>query len=997
MKIKSLKIGTSLIAGFLIMVIFVITIGVVSYIQSGELQKQTEMLYEHPLEVRRAVDYLQYNILKMRFETRNLMLAKSKAEQDVAIENIEIAASGFHNEFDIIRSKYLGPQKDVNEAFDAFVAWNVTRQEMIANAKAGDIEKVKEMVKADGAVGKLREEMVKKIAVIDKFASNKSDVIYESSKHLKRDLNFIMVVIVLGMLIIGIVIIYALISQIRKPIYLLSDVANNLSNGNYVVRATNIPDNEFKILSDTFNSLALHLQSEVELRDMESALAEIMLSEDDEQKFFNKLLSALGRFTNSQIAAIYLLNEDKTKLEHYFSIGTDDNARVSFDTQNYEGELGSVLLSKRIQTIKNIPIDTRFIFNTTSGKLVPREILTIPIVLGQEVVAVLSLASIRNYTTISGLLIEKIYDTLNARVVGVLTYSKLKEYTKKLGYISTYNRNLIDANIDPFVVINMDGIITDVNVATENITGLSRDKLIGTDFSQYFARPEKAKESNKQVYSEGFVRNFELYLKHVNGKETPVLFNATLYRDIAENKYGVFASVRDITETKKIENELIKLNDYLLQRTEELKKLNTELEAQKTALSNQSIELAQQNSLLELQKEQLNETNKLKSNFLSNMSHELRTPLNSVIALSGVLHRRLTNKIPDEEYGFITVVERNGKQLLNIINDILDISRIEAGKVEIIEEKFNVNQLISEIISMMKPLADEKNLDLIHKSPAEKLMVISDITKITHILQNLISNALKFTLKGNVIVEASRLNDTVSIKVSDTGIGIAQEHIEYIFDEFRQAESGTARKYGGTGLGLAIAKKYANLLGGEVIVSSNLGEGSVFTLSLPIVQTYSVADEHDHQDDSHPMLETNQDLNVERNSETKARILIIEDSEPAIVQLCDFLAEANFDVLVASGGNEALKILDETMPDAIILDLMMPDIDGFTVLSSIRESVKTENIPVLILTAKHITKEELSFLKKNNIHQLIQKGDINKSDFLQSINKMIQIHPAPGK
>lgn len=987
MKLKSLRIVPSLIVGFSIMILFVATLGIVSYIQSGELQEQTETIYEHPLQVRRAVDYLQFNILNMRFETRNLMLASNKEEQDAAIRNIEKATIGFNKEFDVIKTQYLGPKEHVNEAYDAFTEWNIVRQEMLAYAKSGNIAKVKEMVASDGMVGSLREKMIKKIGIIDQFAQNKADSIYKNSKHLKRDLNFTMSIIVLGMLVIGIVIIYVLILQIRRPIYMLAKVANNLSNGNYAVRATGIPDNEFKTLSDTFNSLAEHLQHEVELHDMETSLAEIMLSEDDEMKFFNKLLTALMQFTNSQIVAIYLLNADKKKLEHYFSIGTDDNARLSFDTESYEGELGAVLLSKRIQTIKNIPIDTRFIFNTTSGKLIPREIMTIPIVMGQEVVAVLSLASIRSYAPMSGLLIEKIYDTLNARVVSIITYSKIKEYSEKLSYISTYNRNLIDANVDPFIAINPEGEIIDVNIATENITGISKNQLINSNFANYFINSNKAQEAYKQVYSEGVVRNFELYLKSGNGSEIPVLFNATLYRDTIDNKLKAFVSLRDITEIKKIENELIKLNDYLLQRAEELKKLNNELEAQKAALSEQSIELAQQNSLLELQTEQLNQTNKLKSNFLSNMSHELRTPLNSVIALSGVLNRRLAHKIPDDEYGYLNVIERNGKQLLSIINDILDLSRIEAGKVELIEEQFELNQLIADMVIMLKPLAVEKNLELIHKFPLEKITIYSDATKTTHILQNLISNALKFTSEGHVLVEATRVGHTVSISVTDTGIGIAKEHLEQIFDEFRQAESGTARKYGGTGLGLSIAKKYAGMLGGEVTVTSELGKGSVFTLTLPIQergQSFS-----DNSLNKNPVTDVKNV--VETDLSGSYTILIIEDSEPAIVQLCDFLQEENFGVMVAQGGQEALKLLDETeiIPNAIILDLMMPDIDGFSVLKSIRDAEKTENIPVLILTAKHITKEELSFLRKNNIHQLIQKGDVNKADLLLSIRKMI--------
>jgi signal transduction histidine kinase/CheY-like chemotaxis protein len=413
---------------------------------------------------------------------------------------------------------------------------------------------------------------------------------------------------------------------------------------------------------------------------------------------------------------------------------------------------------------------------------------------------------------------------------------------------------------------------------------------------------------------------------------------------------------------------------------------NTELEAQKTEMAAQSSELMEQNRELEMQKVQLGEANRLKTNFLSNMSHELRTPLNSVIALSGVLNRRLAHKIPEDEYSYLEVIERNGKNLLLLINDILDISRIEAGREEIEIAKFSTKHLITEIVSLIHPQAEVKEIELMQKPDDNELFIASDIDKCRHILQNLVGNAVKFTEKGKVEISTAQKGKNVEITIKDTGIGIAENHLLHIFDEFRQADGGTSRRFGGTGLGLAIAKKYANLLGGTVSVKSQVGKGSSFTLSLPL--NYNAENR---------IIETATNLNAfkpvksispQKNNSQKT-ILLVEDSEPAIIQLKDFMEESGYKILVAHNGDEALGIISQIIPDAMILDLMMPGMDGFEVLKTIRGAEPTAHIPVLILTAKHITKEDLKLLKRNNVHQLIQKGDVNRVELLNSVETLL--------
>lgn len=999
MNLKDLKIGTQLQFGFAIMLLFVIVLGAVAYRQTDEISQQTEIIYNHPLPVREAIGKFRSDILIIGLDMRDLMLAKSDQEKQITIQSVELASADALQQLNVLKDKYLGPRSDIDGADKAFINWNTARTENMKLVLSGEIERVKKNISSTGNLEIYREQMIDKINKIDEFATKKADTLYASSNDLNDSLNNQLIVLVIVIILLSILINYLISTNIRKPLVKLTDVAHRFYKGDMDARSGYISKNEYGNLSESFNLMAANIQMNTELDHNSADILRVMLSKTDANEFFKVSLSTLAAYTNSQIAAVYLLSNDKKTFDLFESLGADHNAKQSFDAGRFEGEFGVVLSSRKVQYIKNLPDDSSFVFHTVSGKYIPREMITIPILAGSEIIAIISLATINNYKDSSLKLIENILDTLSVRVEGVLAHRKIKEFLEKIEKqkeeIETagkYNRGLIEASIDPMVIIDRDGRITDVNCSTEKVIGLPREKLIGTDFARYFTDPEKALVVYEQVFKLGDVQDFELAMRHIDGHVTPVLYNATVYRDEAGEVAGVFAAARDITEQKVTEKELNRLNDNLTQRSENLTLANCELEAQKTELTSQSAELAEQNAELEMQKKLLQEGSQLKTSFLSNMSHELRTPLNSVIALSGVLNRRLDKKIPEEEYSYLEVIERNGKQLLSLINDILDISRIESGREEIEITKFNVNIVIDDVVSMVYPQAKHKKIKLLHKTDGSELFISSDANKCRHILQNLIGNAVKFTDKGKVEISVQQIGENISIAVSDTGIGIAENHLPHIFDEFRQADSSTSRRFGGTGLGLAIAKKYANMLGGTISVTSVTGSGSEFVLVMPLqiivgnsmVETESTITFN---------LNNKQTNHIHVGDSTVKTILLVEDSEPAIIQMKDILEESGYHLLVAHHGGEALEIIAKTIPDAMILDLMMPGIDGFEVLKTIREAEPTAHIPVLILTAKHITKDELKFLKRNNVHELIQKGDVNRNDLQNAIASMVFPEP----
>jgi signal transduction histidine kinase/CheY-like chemotaxis protein/HAMP domain-containing protein len=850
MRIKDFNISTQLKIGFTFNILFIIIIGVISVLHSYQLGNQTDNLYNHPFQVRTAIGKLNTDVLSMRLATRDLLIVKTSRDKNEALQLMELSAQDAKIQFDVLKDKYLGPKSDVEAAYSAFVKWKIARETNTALAMEGKFEPVIESVRPTGEVGTLRDDMLRKINVIDNFAKNKAIQFYADTTELKNKMNLELLLLIVAILLITITGSYVFLRQIVDPVHELTDAARRFHEGDKAARSIIDAKNEFGVLSDTFNAMVDNIQSSVENDEKFTNISQIMLSEEDPRTFFRVTLLALCNHTESQMAAVYLLNENKTYYEHYESVGMDEGAKLHFSAIHPEGEFGSVIATHKIQFIKKIPHDTRFVFQTVSGKFIPREIISIPVLAGDELIAIISLAAVRTYTPTSLLLINDLLNTLCARVQGILTFRRMKNFSERL------------------------------------------------------------------------------------------------------------------------------------------EMQNTELEQQKTEMTAQAIELSEQNRELEVQKNQLKEANRLKTNFLSNMSHELRTPLNSVIALSGVLNRRLANKINEDEYSYIGVIERNGKHLLSLINDILDISRIESGREEVEITRFNLKSLVAEVTSMIMPQVDPEKLQLMQTGDNGDLCLVSDMQKIQHILQNLISNAVKFTEKGIVEIKTVQTNDQIIISVTDSGIGISAEHLPHIFDEFRQADGSTSRKYGGTGLGLAIAKKYANLLGGNISVTSILEKGSTFTLTLPV--EYNAEKRIiDLPEISHFTKSINPIPIQPTNAKT---VLLVEDSEPAIIQMKDFMEESGYRILVAQDGAEALAIIETTIPDAMIMDLMMPGVDGFEVLKTIRNVDKTAHIPVLILTAKHLTNEDLKFLKRNNVHQLIQKGDVNREDLLNAVVSMVSNH-----
>lgn len=345
-------------------------------------------------------------------------------------------------------------------------------------------------------------------------------------------------------------------------------------------------------------------------------------------------------------------------------------------------------------------------------------------------------------------------------------------------------------------------------------------------------------------------------------------------------------------------------------------------------------------------KELAETANRTKSAFLANMSHELRTPMNAIIGYSEMLIDDLTDAGQDQSIPDLQKIQSAGKHLLALINDILDLSKIEAGKMTVYCETFSIDSMVNDVVGTIAPLVQNKQNKLVVDVAPNLGNMRSDLTKVRQTLFNLLSNASKFTENGEVRLRISRVtdeHDKIQFVVRDTGIGMTQEQMDKLFQAFTQADATTTRKYGGTGLGLAISRHFCQMLGGDITVASALGEGSTFTVVLPIVTPMpaEIAKEP---------AATHAPVAPGTTGEVRSLVLVIDDDPAALDMMSRYLTKEGFSVLTANNGALGIELAKKHRPLAVTTDIMMPGVDGWSVISSLKNDPDTADIPVLVIT-----------------------------------------------
>jgi len=519
---------------------------------------------------------------------------------------------------------------------------------------------------------------------------------------------------------------------------------------------------------------------------------------------------------------------------------------------------------------------------------------------------------------------------------------------------SDYSLSLIEASHDPLFAISQEGKITDMNNASVEVTGLSRQELIGTDFFEYFTEPEKALEVYKKVFEKGFIADSPLILRHKNGKLIHVLFNGAVYKDDKENVLGAAIVARDVTNQKRIKTELIEAKIFA--------ELATEI-AEEAKINAEKAKAIAENAM------------KAKQQFLSNMSHEIRTPMNAIIGFTKVL---LRTDVTHKQKEYLTAIKISGDALIVLINGILDLAKVEAGKMLFEKTPFKMKSSISAMLHLFENKIQEKNLKLV-KEYDNKIpdVLVGDPIRLHQIVLNLVSNAVKFTSKGKITVSIDLMHEDpekviLKFAVTDTGIGISDEKIGTIFENFQQATSGTSKLYGGTGLGLAIVKQLVEPQGGTIRVHSMMHEGSTFSFTLPFQKTNAKA-----------KLE-NEVTKIE--SELKnIKVLVVEDIPLNQLLMKTLLDDFGFKCDIAENGKIAIEKLKENEYEIILMDLQMPEMNGFEATEYIRKTMKS-TIPIIALTAD-VTTVDLAKCKAIGLDDYLAKPVDEK----QLYNKIVNI------
>ena len=415
----------------------------------------------------------------------------------------------------------------------------------------------------------------------------------------------------------------------------------------------------------------------------------------------------------------------------------------------------------------------------------------------------------------------------------------------------------------------------------------------------------------------------------------------------------------------------------LEQQQTELEQTNVQLEEQSERLEAQRNALTRSNAAIELKARELEQASRYKSDFLANMSHELRTPLNSLLILSRLLADNPAGNLTDEQVKYARTVHASGNDLLALINDILDLSKIEAGQLDMRPERVVLKGLAEDIRRLFQPIADERKLQFDVRQEADAPEAIdTDRQRLDQILKNLLSNALKFTERGRIALSMSRTSDgRLTFAVTDTGIGISKEQQADIFDAFRQADGTISRKYGGTGLGLSISRELARLLGGTITVESEAGKGSRFTLAIPVrydPELVAAREERRIPADAAPhsiaaLTQPTQE-NTRRPAEDdrdhlgkSSRILLVVEDDSSFAGIVRDLAhEMGFRCLIASTAEEALDLARRYKPSAVVLDVGLPDQSGLAVLDRLKGDIATRHIPVHVVSGTDHTQTALS-------------------------------------
>ena len=477
------------------------------------------------------------------------------------------------------------------------------------------------------------------------------------------------------------------------------------------------------------------------------------------------------------------------------------------------------------------------------------------------------------------------------------------------------------------------------NKADLALIGKPEEEVIGKDDSEVYPAEVTAQfiADDRLVLEKGqSVLNREELVVNNLGQSTWLLTSKLPLYDHEGHISGMIGIGHNITERKQALELLMEREQKLKEKNEEYQKLNQEYLIVNEVLTESLERMQKMNEDLRTAKEKAEESDRLKTIFLSNMSHEIRTPMNAIFGFTQILRETSIDDTNREHY--LEVINSSCGRLLSVVNDIIDISKIESGIIELQYRNVNLNDLLKELHNFYSELCKNKDLSLdVQSQFSDKVCCNTDETKLQQILSNLIDNAIKFTEKGRISVLCGIKDNMLEFSLKDTGIGIVDKDQMIVFDRFRQADENYTRKFGGTGIGLAIAKAYVNKLGGKIWLESVKGKGTTFYFNIPYIPVAATE------------ISQNEVKEAEVYNWSGKKILIAEDEKSNYEYLAEVLESTQITIYHAKNGEEAISIFKSSNPDLILMDIKMPKVDGYLATKKIRE--KNKKIPIIALTA----------------------------------------------
>ncbi|WP_291327961.1 response regulator [Desulfovibrio sp. UCD-KL4C] len=984
--LDEMTIKVKLIATFVIITIALIFFGSFILIEMDTLGNLTTTLYEHPLRVSNAAQSAHKGVIRIQALMKDIVASKNEAEIHKQMVSIQQVEKKVFDQLDIVRNYILGERgkKLEDDTRRTLLQWKVVRTRIVTLIHEGKRKEALKIFQLENSdkVNALEFNMHDLTA----YARNKADGFMEDANNVQSSITtntlIMLALLVIFFYFIGSALIKHLVCKIEDLQLTVSDITESGDLKEISV----VGDNELSKLAASFNELVRSLSRQLWLREGLNKLNDELTVASSPELFAESVLKFLASHMQATTGAFFIHDEKEKSSSLLASYAMVEGESFTNKFANGEGIIGQVA-KERIPKILTVVSKDEALIQSGTLSIVPNTIFVSPLLVGEKLLGLIEITLFHELGQIEQVFMKTACHSIATSLKSIL------------------QRDQIDA-----------------------------------------------------LYAETSAQNAEL------------------------------AKTSEVARKAKEEIEL---------RNEELRIRSEELRLQTNLLNSQKNEL-------EVKQIQIEEADRLKSEFLSNMSHELRTPLNSILALSQLMQIKGTGKDEKKEAEYLNVIERNGKHLLSLINDILDLSKIEAGRMDIFPVSFIPAELLEEVATTIRPLLEDKSLSFVSKVDYYDDM-FSDRDKIRQILLNLLSNAVKFSDRGTIEVELISEHGELVLSVKDAGIGIAADDIEDIFDEFRQVDGSTSRKHDGTGLGLAICKKLANLLEGDLEVVSILGSGSSFTLRLPLKlihydqkKDYSAKDfgkiseptsdtvlvvdddpksreiimghlvkagygvlEADNGElaveiaTSHSLVGITMDIfmpgmdgwetlnqlksnpstmhipvvivsisddsttgyvlgasshltkpidreqllgefNKLKKQKSLQRILIVDDSESDRMVVSDILQDSGYETIEADSGQVGLDKAISMLPDAMTLDLMMPEMDGFQVLEEINKLPQLNYLPVIVVTAKDLSRDEHQKLLERS-RNVVQKGDLDVKTLLQKLEeglKNIILHKA---